>query len=328
MSSSSLFQSIVDAIQPPRATGFERLYIDRRSILVIASSLPARDLKKIATALKISAKDIDWISVSDEEALISAGTILKVVVKGQPNQTLDFTKTPISHIKRFTHRGEPAIALWTATKPDLEKHESIRLDFAGSGSTAVRNRVFRLLEPNHRLSIGVFGATGVGKSTLINSILGVDSARTATGGIGTKGVHLYATPDGKYAFHDIEGWDATEGTTGIERILGILDDLESAGRGCAIDSLWYCINSGSNRKVEVEEELIKRVERMGIPVQLVVTRSSAKHDTEFETKLMKDPLTTLLRPNFVRAKEEYRSAPHGIDELLASTRELVARVRF
>ena len=328
MSSQTTFQYLINAVDPPHAKNFERALIERRSILVVASSLPQEALNRIAKRLRIDAKGIDWVSMSEGEALISTGSVLKIIEDGKPTVTLDFRQTPISRIKPFTHWGTPSISLHTAFKPESKKHKSVRLDFAESGAAAVRNRVFRLLEPADRLSIGIFGATGVGKSTLINVILGSDRAPTGSGGPKTKGVHLYVTPDQRHALHDIEGWDATEGKNGIDRILGILKNLEDAGRGSALDSLWYCINSGSSRNMKIEEELVRQVERMGIPVQLVVTRASQNHDTEFETKLRTDPLTTLLKPNFVRSKEEYRSGPHGVEELLASTRELVARVRF
>jgi GTP-binding protein EngB required for normal cell division len=329
MSSQTTFQYLFDAVEPPRAKVLERaILIEQRSILVVASSIPHEALNRIAKRLRMDAKGIDWVSMSDGEALISAGSVLKIIKDGQNTVTLDFSQTPISRIKSFTHWGAPSISLHAAFKPDKSKHRSVRLDFAGNGAGAVRNRVFRLLEPANRISIGIFGATGVGKSTLINAILGSDRAPTRAGRPGTKGVHLYVTPDQRYALHDIEGWDATEGKDAIERILGILRDLEDAGRGSALDSLWYCINSGSSRNMKIEEELVRIVERMGIPVQLVITRASKIQDTEFESKLKQDPLATLLKPNFVRSKEEYRSGAHGVEELLMSTRELVARVRF
>ena len=326
--SKSLLKIIHEALEPPKADSWDWFYIDKRSILVMANAIPSRMLAIIAKATNLKTSQIDWISVSNNEALISAGQILKVVEGGQRTQTLDFTLTPVVHIRRLTHWGDPSITLRTATKPDEKSFKEIRLDFAGVGAGEVRNRVFRLLEPNHRLSIAVFGETGAGKSTLINTVLGRNAAPVGVGAPTTKGVNFYASFDGQYGFHDIEGWEMKEGTKGVDRLMDILENREHDGRGSTVDALWYCIHSGSDRDQGVELELRTKVQRMGIPVLLVVTRSSESQDSDFEQKLKKTRSLAQLEPHFVRAKSEYRQPPHGIQELIYATKSLLAPARL
>jgi GTP-binding protein EngB required for normal cell division len=326
--SKSLLKTIYEALEPPKAESWDWFYIDKRSILVMANAIPSRMLTIIAKATNLKPSQIDWISASNNEALISAGQILKIVESGQRVKTLNFSITPIVHIRRITHWGNPSITLGTAAKPNEKSFKYVRLDFAGVGAGEVRNRVFRLLEPNHRLSIAVFGETGAGKSTLINTVLGRDAAPVGVGPPTTKGVNFYASLDGQYGFHDIEGWEMQEGTKGVDRLVGILENREHDGRGSTVDALWYCINSGSDRDQGVELELRTKIQRMGIPVLLVVTRSSENYDSNFEKKLKRNRSLAQMEPHFVRAKSEFRQPPHGIQELINATKSLLAPTRL
>lgn len=114
----------------------------------------------------------------------------------------------------------------------------------------------------------VCGASGAGKSSLINAALEVRVAQVGSGGSVTRGVREYLSDIQKLCICECEGY--TVGNTDVyqQRVKTFLKKTH-------VDGVWYCINAGANRLLETDEENIRQLinlvgENM---INIVITKS-------------------------------------------------------
>lgn len=124
-----------------------------------------------------------------------------------------------------------------------------------------------------RFNLAIFGKTGVGKSTLINAIFGEDVAETGIGQPVTKGSQLYMHASGHFGVLDNQGMEVGQDDSEI------LGDLEEYVRGMRklpqseqVHVAWYCVRAGDRRFEDTEESFIRALDRLGLPVLLVLTQ--------------------------------------------------------
>lgn len=137
-----------------------------------------------------------------------------------------------------------------------------------------------ILHPN----IVIFGKTGVGKSTLINSVFGSELVEVGVGKPITKHLQKIQSPEIPITLYDTKGLELKEEVQ--EDIIKELVDLVNESRKSQkeseyIHAIWYCIQSGSNRLEPVEENLIKRLtDSVKVPVIIVLTQSFQNEKSE------------------------------------------------
>lgn len=140
------------------------------------------------------------------------------------------------------------------------------------------------------INIIVCGKTGVGKSTLINSVLGKEKAKTGISiGSGiTKGVEKYSgissNTNYKFNLYDTEGFelDYKQRKKSIDVIKAT---IQKALEDEPIHLMWYCINVLGGRYEEKEVELISEIiNKFNINCIIVLTQSD---NPEKETEIVK-----------------------------------------
>lgn len=183
-------------------------------------------------------------------------------------------------------------------------------------------------------NLAVFGATGAGKSTLVNAIFGKDVADTGVGQPVTKGIEYHRRDDGFLGIFDSEGFET--GSAG-DQILDGLQSVVQARRSGPIDqqihAAWYVVRWSDRRFEDAQAAFVRSLAQMGLPVIIVMTQVPTKDgDVHPHARELADYITGLGLP--IRAggapvmtnalADEFTHAPvFGLDRLLDATYDVV-----
>lgn len=180
-----------------------------------------------------------------------------------------------------------------------------------------------------RFNLAIFGKTGVGKSTLVNAIFGEEVAATGIGAPVTKGSHLYLDKVGHLGILDTQGMEVGRDD---RQILTELDKAMKQMRrqplAEQIHMAWYCVRGLDRRFEDTEAEFIRRLDKLGLPVVLVLTQVP-KRDGRFHPDVIElaESIRALGLPivdgrpfltNAI-ADEFSGEAEHGLKEVLDAT---------
>lgn len=144
-----------------------------------------------------------------------------------------------------------------------------------------------------KLNCIVVGKTGVGKSTLINALLGEKKSEVGYGSRGTQDLAML-TPDAQpytsktsiFAFYDTLGLELDNHNLSLQSVLnkGSVDKIASAiekkiehhrklrNKETYIHCVFYCINAMGDRLEDVEIDFMKRIAKTGVQVFPVLTK--------------------------------------------------------
>lgn len=145
------------------------------------------------------------------------------------------------------------------------------------------NAIAEKIKNLNTLNIIVAGKTGVGKSTLINSVFKEKLADTGMGKPVTSHMRKITKKDVPLAIYDTRGFELgkeVQAEVKQEVMDTISKGLATQDINKAIHCIWYCINTASNR-IEPEEiewlrELSMENQITQIPIIVVLTQSFSK----------------------------------------------------
>lgn len=180
-----------------------------------------------------------------------------------------------------------------------------------------------------RFNLIIFGKTGVGKSTLVNSIFGEEIARTGIGQPVTQGSHLYLDRVGQLGIIDTQGLEVGKDDKEIVREL---NDLMKQSRRLPlaeqIHVAWFCIRGLDRRFEEAEADFVRRLDDLGLPVLVLMTqvpvRDGRYHPDAIELARSIEAMGLPIesgRPYLTNARaDEFTGAPvHGLQDVLDAT---------
>lgn len=198
--------------------------------------------------------------------------------------------------------------------------------------TAINERIKNL----NTLNIIVAGKTGVGKSTLINSMFRDNLAETGIGKPITQHMRKISKKGIPLNIYDTKGFELGKDAQ-KEVKKEILDTIKSGMAGTdvnkAIHCIWYCINTASNR-IEPEEiewlrDLAKENSVTDVPVIIVLTQAFSKPNAEQMKNLIQDEnldivqVVPVLAQDFIFDESLPPIKAYGLDALLAVMTEVL-----
>lgn len=146
------------------------------------------------------------------------------------------------------------------------------------------------------------GKTGVGKSTLVNSVLGEMCAEEGVGSSITKGVNKYQGNaidfNSEFCLYDTEGFVLNEKNReeSLEEVKNIIKSCLNEGEDSFVHGIWYCINVMSSRIENKEYEIINEIaNEFNVKIFIVLTQAiDEKRVKELMESIYNDNVTLQL----------------------------------
>ena len=144
-------------------------------------------------------------------------------------------------------------------------------------------------ESKDKLNIVLFGATGVGKSSLVNAVFGNDVVKAGVGEPITQYLEKIEIKSKGLTLWDTKGIEAKDYETTKDMLIqdieeGFRNALESNNDDEAPHVVWLCIKESSSRVEEREHDLINIAKKFGIPTVVVFTDTQDENGEEFFEK--------------------------------------------
>ena len=186
----------------------------------------------------------------------------------------------------------------------------------------------------------VIGNSGVGKSTLINAVLGIERAETNWGPAGTtKELKLYETDGIPFRLIDTVGFEPNW----IKEMQAInsvkkwsRDSAKEGNEDTSINIIWFCIDGNANKLFPKTLENLSKATRMwkSVPVIVVITKSYSEPDRERNIEMVNNAFASQKRAVNIRKivpvvastytiNDAAYAPPFGIDNLIEITNELM-----
>ncbi|WP_277630676.1 YcjF family protein [Atopococcus tabaci] len=178
------------------------------------------------------------------------------------------------------------------------------------------------LEKMSPINILIAGKTGVGKSTLINSVFREKLATTGIGKPVTPHLRRISKKGVPVVLYDTRGLELEQSVQ--KQVKKEISDLFNKTKGTKeeLHAVYYCINGNSSRIESLELDLITELSKQ-LPVLVVLTQSIGQPAVEFKTYIeelnlpVAGVLNVMAEPYPV--SEEYTIPASGLKELIERT---------
>ncbi len=183
-------------------------------------------------------------------------------------------------------------------------------------------------------NLAVVGATGAGKSTLINAIFRANVAEVGNGRPVTAHITRLERPGVPLAIYDTKGVELGDAADAvIAEFRQIIEAKRAGGVREQIHAVWYCIRSHDKRIEDFQIALIRSFVDQGLPVMVVLTQCLGPEDEEalefarvveaqgLPTSPGPAPFLTLALER--RISSSVTMMPFGLQELLDATFDVV-----
>lgn len=180
----------------------------------------------------------------------------------------------------------------------------------------------------HPINILLAGKTGVGKSTLINSVFRERLAATGIGKPITKHLRRISKEGVPIVLYDTRGLELQQETqqTVKKEIFATIDEQKAKGPTEAVHAAYYCINANSARIEQTEIDMIQELSEK-LPVIIVLTQSIGKPSKEFRTYIEQLNLNVINVVNVMAedysVSDELTIPSFGLNDLIKMTFDII-----
>ena len=136
----------------------------------------------------------------------------------------------------------------------------------------------KLKESVQKPGILLAGATGAGKSSLVNMIFGGNTARTGTGKPVTQKIDCYESPDSAIRIYDSKGYETNE--SGDQDFFNDVIGMVKNPAQHSINIIWYCISCLGARVTDYDANAIREFHNAGCPVAVILTKADNVSEEE------------------------------------------------
>lgn len=133
-------------------------------------------------------------------------------------------------------------------------------------------------------NILICGATGVGKSSVVNKLFGQEIAKVASGEPVTRGIQKYESVSMSVVLYDSEGYEiGSEKLHSFkENIIDFIDKKKEDEMYDHIHLVWYCISAANKRITDLDISTIKDINNKNVKVCVLFTQIDSVDDEELE----------------------------------------------
>lgn len=132
-------------------------------------------------------------------------------------------------------------------------------------------------EIENNLNVLIVGKTGVGKSTLINTVFGSDVAKTGSGKPVTQEIQRIDV-NRCFTIYDTKGLEMKDFETTFENIKNFLDENAKKDANSQINIVWFCIAEPGRRIEEGEKRLFNLFKEKSYTTIVAITKSQQDKD--------------------------------------------------
>lgn len=198
------------------------------------------------------------------------------------------TYSPDYEVKK--HLVDNKISIFYKVKSEENKMSYV--DFMGdaynpeTGEIDLEKTKQRAANDKDKCNIIICGATGVGKSTLINAVFGKEIVKAGIGKPITQHLEKIDIPEKGLCLWDTKGIESKDYEDTIKQLNVDLDEqFKLAKNESSLPHIgWVCIKATSERLEERDSELIKILIERDIPVVVVFTKVVGKNERLFVEK--------------------------------------------
>lgn len=192
-------------------------------------------------------------------------------------------------------------------------------------SKILDDAIKKAVKQRGHINILIAGRTGVGKSTLINSIFQSNFATTGQGRPVTQNTRAISKDGIPLTIYDTRGLELKEFDKTQKELLNLVTDLKkNDNHEKHIHVAWICIQEDGRRVEEAEIELQSKLSEH-VPVIGVITKSRADKGFRAEVQRLMPNAKNVVRVRSIREEldDSHVLEPMGLEELVEVTSEVI-----